>query len=110
MPRTVHLDDDGLTIEFTGLLLLGTLQRRVRVPWSQIREVCDGAWPRREAHGRFARAGRRLFLSFDDPRRVVRVHLASGPYDEVVIGAEDPRSLAEQIAARISPAAAARAA
>ena len=110
MPRVLHLDDDAITIEYSGLLLLGTLQRRVRVPWSSIREVCAGAWPRREAHGRFRRGGRRVFLSFDDPRRVVRLRLAGGPYDEIVIGADDPPSLASQIAARITPVARARAA
>jgi hypothetical protein len=110
MPRTLHLDDDGLVLQYSGLLALGTLQRRVRVEWSSIRAVCEGAWPRREAHGRFRRAGLRLFLSFDDPRRVVRLRLAGAPYDEVVIGADDPPALVRQIAARISPAAPALAA
>ena len=104
MPRVLRLDDDGLTIEYSGLLLLGTLQRRVRVPWTQIRAACAETWPRREAHGRFRRAGRRLFLSFDDPRRVVRVRLSGAVYDEVVIGTDDPRALVAQIVSRISPA------
>ncbi len=110
MPRALHLDDDGLTLEYSGLLALGTLQRRVRVPWTSIRAVCEGAWPRREAHGRFRRAGRRLFLSFDDPGRVVRLRLDGAHYDEVVIGADDPPALVEQIVARISPPAPALAA
>jgi hypothetical protein len=105
MPRVLHLDDDALTIEYSGLLLLGTLQRRVRVPLEQVRAVCVDAWPRREADGRFRRRGRRVFLAFDDPRRVVRLRLgAAAPYDEVVVGADDPKELAARIAARISPA------
>jgi hypothetical protein len=105
MPRSLRIDDDALTIEYSGLLVLGTLQRRVRVPWKQIRSVRADAWPRREADGRFRRAGRRLFLAFDDPRRVVRLNLAGGgAYDEVVVGADDPRRLVAEIAARLSPA------
>jgi hypothetical protein len=125
MPRCLDLHDDGLAISFKGLLRLGTLRRRLVVPWSAIRGVHAGAFeleptplsavsPRlgRSAHGRFRRRGRWQFLSFEDPGRVVRLDLdrrapgAQG-FDEIVVGARDPRSLAAVIAARagLSPAA-----
>jgi hypothetical protein len=107
MPRALHIDDDALTVRFSGWMVLGTLQRRVRLPYAAVRSVRVEPWPRREAHGRFARNGRRLFFSFDDPHRVVRLDLVGGPYDEAVIGAPDPRALARAIEcrrARLDPA------
>ena len=39
MPRTLELRDDGLAVSFRGLVRLGTLRRRLVVPWSAVREV-----------------------------------------------------------------------
>jgi hypothetical protein len=118
MPRSIDFDDDGLAISFKGLVRLGTLRRRLIVPWSAIRGVHAGSFdleatplrvvaPRlgRSAHGRFRRGGRWQFLSFEDPRCVVRVELdrrapGSHGFDELVVGARDPRSLADAIALR----------
>jgi hypothetical protein len=102
MPRALHLDDDALTVRFSGWMALGTLQRRVRLPYAAVRSVRVEAWPRREAHGRFTRNGRKLFFSFDDPQRVVRLDLVGGPYDEAVIGTPDPRALARAIECRLA--------
>jgi hypothetical protein len=123
MPRTLELRDDGLAVSFRGLVRLGTLRRRLDVPWSAVREVAAEPYvelepsplapvaPRlgRAAHGRFRRAGRWLFLSFEDPCRVVRLRLdrrAAG-FDEIVIGAREPAKLAAAITrhAGLSPAA-----
>jgi hypothetical protein len=128
MPRSLDLDDDGLAISFKGLVRLGTLRRRLVVPWSAIRGVhiapfdlqptpLGAVAPRlgRSAHGRFRRRGRWQFLSFEDPRCVVRLEVdrrapgAQG-FDEIVVGARDPRSLAALIAARAGLSPAARAA
>ena len=104
MPRHLHLDDDGLTVAFTGGLRLATLHRRLFVPWAGVRDVSDAPYDGPPLHGRFRRRGRWVFLSFDDPRRVVRVEVDPGapgapPYDELVFGADDPRALASRIAA-----------
>jgi hypothetical protein len=118
MPRSIHLDDDGLAISFKGLVRLATVRRRLVVPWSAIRGVHAGpidlgpaplgvVAPRlgRSAHGRYRRGRRWQFLSFEDPRHVVRVQLdrrapgAQG-FDEIVVGARDPRALADAIAVR----------
>jgi len=122
MPRDLHLDDDGLTVEFRGLLLVGTLHRRVRVPWAAVREVSTEPYAlrppplrlgrhalRRELHGRFRRARRWLLISFSDPDCVVRLVLdrsvrGAPAFDEVVLGDPDPAPLAERIRARaLSP-------
>jgi hypothetical protein len=128
MPRSLDLDDDGLAISFKGLLRLGTLRRRLVVPWSAIRDVradpfdlqptpLGAVAPRlgRSAHGRFRRGGRWQFLSFEDPRCVVRLELdrrapGSQGFDEIVVGTRDPRSLAAAITARAGLSPAARAA
>ena len=125
MPRTLELRDDGLAVSFRGLVRLGTLRRRLVVPWSAVHEVVAEPYvelepsplmpvaPRlsRAAHGRFRRAGRWLFLSFENPCRVVRLRLdrrAAG-FDEIVLGHPEPAALAAAIAARagvsLSPAA-----
>jgi hypothetical protein len=128
MPRSLDIQDDGLAISFRGMLRLGTLRRRLVVPWSAIRDVHAGPFdlqptplgavvPRlgRSAHGRFRRSGRWQFLSFEDPGCVVRLDLdrrapgAQG-FDEIVVGAGDPRSLAAAISARAGLSPAARAA
>jgi hypothetical protein len=126
MPRTLELRDDGLAVSFRGLVRLGTLRRRLVVPWSAVQEVVADPYvelepsplapvaPRlsRAAHGRFRRAGRWLFLSFENPCRVVRLRLdrrAGGGFDEIVLGHPEPAALAAAIAARaglgLSPAA-----
>jgi hypothetical protein len=96
------------------------------VPWSAVQEVAAEPYvelaasplkpvaPKlsRAAHGRFRRAGRWLFLSFEDPCRVVRLRLdrRTAGFDEIVLGDREPARLAEAIAARagllgLSPAA-----
>lgn len=124
MPRSLHLDDDGLVVDFSGILLLGTWRRRLRVPWAAVRVVRVEPYPLRplplkvgrstlgrSAHGRFRRGRRWLFLSFSDPACVVRLELdrsvpgASG-FDEAVFGVEDPVALAAAIAPRLNRPAA----
>jgi hypothetical protein len=115
MPRRLELTDDGLSLSFTGFLRLLTLRRRLVVPWSAVRDVRAGAYEGGAVHGRFRRSGRWQFLSFEDPERVVRLHLdrrargAQG-FDEVVVGDRDPSRLAEAIAARAGLSSAAHAA
>ena len=115
MPRRLELTDDGLALSFTGFLRLLTLRRRLVVPWSAVRDVRAGAYEGGAVHGRFRRSGRWQFLSFEDPQRVVRLHLdrrargAQG-FDEVVVGDRDPSRLAAAIADRAGLNPAARAA
>lgn len=110
MPRALHLDDSGLTLEYSGLMLLGTLHRRLRVPWSAVVGVATEPYDERHgAHGRFRRHGRSLFASFDDPRRVVRLRLdrrapGAPAYDEIVLGAENPAAFAARVCSRLSAA------
>lgn len=113
MPRLLHLDDDGLTVELRGLLVLGALHRRVRVPWTAIAAVEPASLPAgRGRHGRF-RAGRSVrFLTFEDPARAVRIAVdrrADGapPFDEVVVGHPEPAWLVRQLRHRLPVEAAA---
>jgi hypothetical protein len=111
MPRRLHLDDDALTIELSGLLALGTLHRRVRVPWTAVTEVrADALALRRARHGRFAAGRRATFLSFEDPARVVRIAIdrrAPGAprLDEVVVGHAEPEWLVRCLRRRLPNAA-----
>lgn len=92
MARTLHLDDDGFTVELSGLLALGAFHRRVRVPWAAVRDVRAGALDApRGRHGRFRRGRRLQFLSFEDPGRVVRVEIdrsvpGAPRFDDVILG------------------------
>jgi hypothetical protein len=113
MPRSLHLDDDALTVELSGLLALGALHRRIRVPWTAITDVrADAVALRRARHGRFV-AGRRVtFVTFEDPARVVRIAVdrrAAGapPLDEVVVGHAEPQWLVRCLRRRLAGAAAA---
>ena len=107
MARHLHFDDDGLTIEFRGLLVLGVLQRRVHVPWKAIEEVRAGASDAARArHGRFRRGRRQQFLSFEDPGQVVRLAIdrsvpGAPPYDDVVLGCGRPGRLAVEVRRRV---------
>ena len=114
MPRRLRFDEEALTIELSGLLRIGALHRRVRVPWSAVRDVRAGASDAgRARHGRFRRGRRVQFLSFEDPGRVVRLEIdrsapGAPPFDDVVVGAERPGRLAVEVrrrTARISLAA-----
>ena len=92
MPRRLRFDEEALTIELTGLLRLGALHRRIRVPWTAVRDVRAGASDAgRARHGRFRRGRRVQFLSFEDPGRVVRLEIdrsapGAPPFDDVVVG------------------------
>jgi hypothetical protein len=113
MSQRLHLDDDGLTVELAGLLALGALHRRVHVPWTAMAEVRpDALAVRRGRHGRFVHRRLVSFLSFDDPRRVVRIRVdrrapGAPAFDEVVVGHAAPAWLTRQIARRVTAASAA---
>jgi hypothetical protein len=110
MPRRLRLEQDGLTVELSGLLALGALHRRVHVPWAAVAEVRAGAVAaRRGRHGRFVRPRRVSFLSFEDPSNVVRIVVdrdapGAPAFDDVVVGHTAPACLVHEIARRLTPA------
>jgi hypothetical protein len=106
MPRHLSIDEEALTIELTGFLRIGALTRRIRVPWTAVRDVRAGASDAgRGRHGRFRRGRRVQFLSFEDPGQVVRLEIdraapGAPPFDDVVVGAQRPGRLAVEVRRR----------
>ena len=114
MARTVRVDPDSVVVRLTGWTALAALKREVRVPMRAIRSVSTGRygatglriagtavpWTDIRA-GRFRRAGRWTFLSFDHRDRVLTLELdrtvPGAAYDVVAVGVDDPDALASEI-------------
>jgi hypothetical protein len=115
----ITFSDDSLHIELRGVAAVGSLRRRVDVPFRQVRGVEVGPLESKRPAlwrlgglaagsrlvGTFRRDGRWLFLAVHRRDRVVRIILdGAGPervrFSEVVLGADDPDALASAIRAR----------
>ena len=114
--RAVEVTADEVVVRLSGLDAFAALKRTLRIPRAGIRAVStarydgDGlrlggtAIPFTDIRaGRFRRGRRRTFVSFEHRDRVVTLTLdrrAAGiGYDVVVLGVEDPESVAAAIEA-----------
>jgi len=114
MPRTVEIEPERVVIRLSGWTMLAALKREVVVPRRAIRRVATGPWVEdgwRVAgsaipwtdyrQGRFRSHGRKVFLSFEDRHRVVvlEVDRDSVGFDIVVVGVDDPETVAAELRA-----------
>ena len=120
MSRTVVAGPDAVEIRLTGLTALAALARSVVIPYARIAAVGTEPFERRGTprlwrtggyglggtlHGHFRRGGQRLFLSFEDARRVVQLTLrpagpGEAPFDVIAVGVPDPVATARAIRER----------
>jgi len=113
MGRTFELTDDELVVHLSGWTAAAALRGELRVPLTAVRSVSTEPWrhdgirlggtaiPFRDyRQGRFRRNGRWLFLSFEDRSRTVTLEVDREQvgYDVVVVGSDDPQSLADLLA------------
>lgn len=113
--REIRVDDSGVEVVFHGLLSVAALRRRIVMSHSDIVKVCTqpfelrpglirvaGTAAGRRLHGLFRERGRWLFLSFENPARVVRFSLRrEGPgrmrFSEVVIGTVNAEAVVRDV-------------
>ena len=115
----IELTEDALQIRLRGLAMVGSLRRRVDVPYRSIKDVRVGPLPAGRPQlwrlgglaagdrlfGTFRRDGRWLFLAVHRRDRVVHLRLdGTGPervrFAEVVVSSDDPDALAARLRAR----------
>ncbi len=109
MARTVDISPDEIAVRLIGWTAVAALRRDVRIPRSAVRAVSAEPWRddgirlggtslswSEYRQGRFRKRGRRQFLSFEQPDRVVApdVDRAAVGFDVVVVGVDDPARVA----------------
>ncbi len=116
----IELCDDALQIRLRGLPRVGSLRRRVDIPYRSIQAIEVGPLPAGRPtlwrlgglaaggrlFGTFRRDGRWLFLAVHRRDRVVHLRLdGTGPervrFAEVVVSSDDPDALAAALRDRI---------
>ncbi len=116
----IELSDDALRIRLRGLPMVGSLRRRVDIPYRSIQGIEVGPLPAGRPAlwrlgglaaggllvGTFRRDGRWLFLAVHRRDRVVHLRLdGSGPervrFAEVVVSSDDPDALAAALRDRM---------
>jgi hypothetical protein len=123
VPRQVELGPTSLIVHLTGLLHVGALKGRFEIPYASIESVSSEPFspppgtlrlvgtsiPFTDVReGRFLHGSEWYFLSYEHRDQTVTLRLRDPMIGGVrtrlaVVGAEDPKRLAAEIARRLSP-------
>ena len=116
MSRRIELLDDELHLHYSGLSLVATCARDVRVPYDAIASVSIGLSPLPGVfafklglttaplgdtrRGTFWSGGRRMFLDVNDAERAVVLDLEGNRNARVALNVDDPESFAAELRSR----------